>query len=328
MFGSSPGARWSDALACCYTTFPPMPMPAGLAPRRLLPQQQADRQHYPIRPIPGCCALLAGFHGVDVERIVIAASASEFIHRITAHGRDGLRCAVSPAHGYGDLRAGAQLGFDCGTGRPYGARALHWACEPASLLAWRTALAAWVQRQAMACCACSTALICPAAPGRSGTALPGRGLAAVVAQQGPGPDAGVRSAIAPAAAVTDGSAAALRALAPSWLLGWMAWRCSAPGCRPTRRIGWPQSPATCAQPGKAAQLRCAPDLAGPLPGSLANFFTARPPVPDLAAVAGLRARRASSCATARRSAWLAMCAWACWRRLRRALAAAWRQWAP
>lgn len=138
-----------DALGVPLHDFSTNANACGPCPVAFAALQQADRQHYPDPAYTRLRALLAGFHGVDVERIVIAASASEFIHRITAHAaRSGLRRAVSPAHGYGDYaRAARNWGLDCGTGQAM-APALHWACEPASPLGMAdAALAAWVQRQ-------------------------------------------------------------------------------------------------------------------------------------------------------------------------------------
>ncbi len=137
--GRCPGAWW--------------PRCAGRARWRLFDQRQclralpaggagaaADRS--PPLPRPGLyrfARLLADFHGVAAERVVVAASASELIARITAHAwrRSGLRRAVLPAHGYGDY---ARAAHDVGAGmacsiRPAGCQA-DWSglCEPGSPL--------------------------------------------------------------------------------------------------------------------------------------------------------------------------------------------------
>lgn len=82
----------------------------GPAPRVLLSIRQADAARYPD---PGYRALreqLAGFHAVTAERIVIAASASEFILRMTmAVARRWPQASVSlPQPGYADYGRAAQ----------------------------------------------------------------------------------------------------------------------------------------------------------------------------------------------------------------------------
>lgn len=108
------------------------PCPAALALLR-----QADITRYPD---PGYSALrrrLGVFHGVDAGRVVVAASASEFIFRITAAvARRGAHAVYLPLHSYGDYETAAQawglqtLREDAATG----AAQLHWYCEPSSPL--------------------------------------------------------------------------------------------------------------------------------------------------------------------------------------------------
>ncbi|MEO8117967.1 MAG: aminotransferase class I/II-fold pyridoxal phosphate-dependent enzyme [Rhodoferax sp.] len=102
--------------------------------------QQADATHYPDAAYAELRQRLAAFHGVEVQRVLLAASASEFIFRITAwvaqqggrEGRDtGMVCL--PAHSYGDYAQAAQawgLGL---TAQPDSAQ-LVWGCEPSSPL--------------------------------------------------------------------------------------------------------------------------------------------------------------------------------------------------
>jgi histidinol-phosphate aminotransferase len=110
----------------------------GPCPAALAAVQAADAGSYPD---PGYTALreaLASFHGVATERIVVAASASEFIHRISAAvTQAGGRRAWLPAQSYGDceraarawglelVRAPMETGEDAD---------LLWACEPSSPL--------------------------------------------------------------------------------------------------------------------------------------------------------------------------------------------------
>lgn len=70
---------------------------------------RADRRHYPD---PGYHALreqLAAWHEVAPSRVVVAGSASEFIHRFSAFAARwrGVRRAVVPLPGYGDYAAAA-----------------------------------------------------------------------------------------------------------------------------------------------------------------------------------------------------------------------------
>src|SRR5690606_17311909 len=72
-------------------------------------------------------------------------SASEFIHRISAHAwRSGLRQVVLPVHSYGDYEQAARVwGLDC-VRQVRAQPALHWACEPSSPLGQSDpALAQW-----------------------------------------------------------------------------------------------------------------------------------------------------------------------------------------
>ena len=75
----------------------------GPCPLALTAVQQADATRYPDPAYTALRAQLAAFHGLAPARIVLAGSASEFIHRITAlAARRGARAVAVPAHGYGD----------------------------------------------------------------------------------------------------------------------------------------------------------------------------------------------------------------------------------
>lgn len=131
----------------------------GPCPLALAAVQQADAAHYPDPAYTALRAQLAALHGVAPARIVIAASASEFIYRLTAWAAHvlppGARTVALPPHGYGDYAHAAQAwglrvvhavhavgavgdGFDAPV------PGLHWACEPGSPLGQAdAALAAW-----------------------------------------------------------------------------------------------------------------------------------------------------------------------------------------
>lgn len=81
----------------------------GPCPDVLAAVRQADATRYPDPRYTGLREKLADFHGVDTARVVIAASASEFIFRVTAaFARRGGRHVALPTHGYGDYARAAQ----------------------------------------------------------------------------------------------------------------------------------------------------------------------------------------------------------------------------
>ena len=108
------------------------PCPGALEALRL-----ADAAHYPDPHYTALRGKLAAFHGVSARRVVIAASASEFIHRISAAvTQQGGRTAWLPAHSYGDYERAAQawgLRVLRAPQAPADA-ALRWCCEPSSPL--------------------------------------------------------------------------------------------------------------------------------------------------------------------------------------------------
>jgi len=93
----------------------------------------ADRCRYPD---PGYAALretLGQFHGVAAERIVIGASASELIWRLTrAWGALGRTAALTSHRTFGEyLRAARAVGLPVRSGTRGPPRALlHWCCHP------------------------------------------------------------------------------------------------------------------------------------------------------------------------------------------------------
>ena len=109
----------------------------GSCPAVLAALRTANAAHYPDPAYATLRNALAKFHGVAPERVVVAASASEFIHRITAaFAQGGGREVRLPPHGYGDYERAA-LAWDLKAERspqPHGALALRWCCEPSSPL--------------------------------------------------------------------------------------------------------------------------------------------------------------------------------------------------
>ena len=106
----------------------------GPCPVALAAVQQADATRYPDASYTELRRQLAAFHAVDVQRVVLAASASEFIFRITAMvaGRGG-RSVLLPTHSYGDYTHAAAAHGLAAVTDPLRAD-LCWACEPSSPL--------------------------------------------------------------------------------------------------------------------------------------------------------------------------------------------------
>ena len=269
-----------DALGVPVHDFSTNANACGPCPDALDALRHADFARYPDPSYAALRRQLAGFHGVAPERVVIAASASEFIHRISALAHHaGVRCATMPPHAYGDYaRAASVWGLTCeGAGRSTGAPALHWACEPSSPLgAADDALAHWSAESAHL--GDLRVLDCAYAPLRL------TGHAAVLAADAwqlwtPNKALGLTGVRGAYAVAPDGAqAAATEALAPSWPLGadgvamlnaWVEEGAQA----------WLATSLATLRTWKAAQIALCGELDwSVLPGSLANFFTARLPV--------------------------------------------------
>jgi histidinol-phosphate aminotransferase len=107
----------------------------GSCPAAVAAVRAADAAHYPDPRYTALRAQLACFHGVAAERIVIAASASEFIHRVSAAvAQAGGQQVWLPAHSYGDYERAAQAWGLQPLRAPasHMAAALRWSCEPSS----------------------------------------------------------------------------------------------------------------------------------------------------------------------------------------------------
>lgn len=250
----------------------------GPCPTTLAALRQADWQRYPDPAYTALRERLGAWHGVPVQRVVLAASGSEWIQRITAHAaHNGLRHVVLPRHGYGDYaRAARAWGLE-----PPSAHqpALHWACEPSSPLGRADeSLCHGVQGLRVVDCAYAPLRLegepAPLPADAWQLWSPNKALALT----------GVRAAyaIAPAQATTV-TLAALHALAPSWPLGADGVALLESWTQPATQAWLAESLATL-RAWKAAQAALCEELGwAVLPGSLANFFTARPPLePPLA----------------------------------------------
>jgi histidinol-phosphate aminotransferase len=191
----------------------------GPCPAALMAVQHADAATYPDPVYTDLCAALAAFHGVATERIVVAASASEFIARFTgAVARTGGTRAWIPPIAYGDYgRAATAWGLQ--PARDPAEADLLWLCEPSSPLGRAEAMALDVASQggAVVLDRAYEPLRLSAACSLDDAALnrvwqlwsPNKALGMT----------GVRGAYAIAPDPLPDLAQALRALAPSWPLG-------------------------------------------------------------------------------------------------------------
>lgn len=122
----------------------------GPCPQALLATNSADLTTYPDASYAALRTQLAAFHGVAAGRVVLAASASEFIFRITSmvalrqpgKSRGKARVQVPP-HGYGDYASAAhacglpveQHALEPQLQHPLQSQpALRWHCSPSSPL--------------------------------------------------------------------------------------------------------------------------------------------------------------------------------------------------
>ena len=192
----------------------------GPCPMALVAVQQADATRYPDPHYTILRAQLAECHSVEPGRILLTASASECISRITAWvaGQGGAMVCV-PRHAYGDYAQAAQSRGLALTFDPAQA-SLVWACEPSSPLGgphspWPSGLHDPFT---------PVVLDCAYAPLRlSGEpSLSAAQLARVWQMFSPNKSlglTGVRAAYAIAPVGGEAAVQALDALAPSWPLG-------------------------------------------------------------------------------------------------------------
>ena len=299
----------ADALGVARFDFSTNSNACGPCPQSLHDVQQADTTHYPD---PDYCNLrqaLADFHAVDVRRIVLAASASEFIFRISAlaaqraSARGEIAQVWLPACAYGDYAYAAQAWGLRQVQDPQAAQLL-WACEPSSPLGQAHSVwPAWLDQPHSTPQPPDAQLVldCAYTPlqlqGQSSLTdvqrdrvwclwTPNKALGLT----------GVRAAYAIAPLHADATVQSLQALAPSWSVG-------AHGV--TMLHNWVQADTQAwlaqsrsqLQAWKQRQLAALKDLGWECLPSLANFFCARAPMDmDVQALraAGIKLRDASS----------------------------------
>lgn len=299
----------ADALGVARFDFSTNSNACGPCPQSLHDLQQADPKHYPDPDYRDLRQALADFHAVDVRRIVLAGSASEFIFRIsalaaqTANARGEIAQVSLPACAYGDYAYAAQAWGLREVQDPDAAELL-WACEPSSPLGQAHAIwPAWLgQPHSMPHQpAAQLVLDCAYAPlqlqGQSSLTntqrqrvwclwTPNKALGLT----------GVRAAYAIAPLHADAAVQSLQALAPSWPVGahgvamlhnWVQADTQA----------WLAQSRSQLQVWKQRQLAALKDSGWDCLPSLANFFCARAPVDlDLPALreAGIKLRDAAS----------------------------------
>ena len=118
----------------------------GPCPMALAAVALTDASAYPDASYTALRTQLATFHGVSVPRVQLAASASEFIFRITAvAAQQGASAVWLPQHSYGDYAQAAHAHGLKPTASLHDASLL-WACEPSSPLGQsQEAMAEWLQ---------------------------------------------------------------------------------------------------------------------------------------------------------------------------------------
>lgn len=245
----------------------------GPCPQALAAVRAADAARYPDPASTRLRTALAAFHGVAQERIVPAASASEFIFRITAWAaRSGIRTAAFPRHAYGDYAQAARAwGLE-----PRDDGALAWACEPSSPLGQR-------ERPLAPCIARGAVVVLD----RAYEPLRLAGDCSVDATQRDrvwqlwSPNkalglAGVRGAYAIAPEGAERAVAELEALAPSWPLGAHGVALLQAWC--DREVqAWLEASRATLRAWKQAQQALCRDLRWTVLAGDANFFVATAP---------------------------------------------------
>ncbi|XAH21863.1 aminotransferase class I/II-fold pyridoxal phosphate-dependent enzyme [Xylophilus sp. GW821-FHT01B05] len=267
----------------------------GPCPQALAAVQAADATRYPDPTYQALRERLAARHGVAPARIVVAASASEAIFRLTARAAQrGLRRVALPAHAYGDYAQAAQAwGLAPDDGKGEGAL-LRWQCDPSSPLGQADPPGPAGLR----------VLDRAYAPLRLDGADPWDGTALEGVWQLWSPNkalglTGVRAAYLVAPDGAQDEAATLERLAPSWPLGAHGVALLQAWCEPGVAQWLAQSLPTL-RAWKALQRDLCASFGWTCLPSQANFFCAQVPGDGLAALlrrlrlAGIKLRDAAS----------------------------------
>jgi histidinol-phosphate aminotransferase len=106
---------------------------AGPCPEAVAAVREADATRYPDPSYHALRERLAQWHGVDPGRILWAASASEFIQRVTAvSARHRPGPVAIPPHAYGDYETAARASNRAVARHTDPSATLCWHCEPSS----------------------------------------------------------------------------------------------------------------------------------------------------------------------------------------------------
>ncbi|WP_284337195.1 aminotransferase class I/II-fold pyridoxal phosphate-dependent enzyme [Comamonas sp. NoAH] len=272
----------TDALGIPAHDFSTNRNACGPCPQAVQALQDAHCAQYPDPSYTALREQLAQFHGVSAQRIVVAGSASEFIHRITMHAvRQGAACVTLPEHHYGDYAQAAQVWglLVADRARRAAGPGLHWACAPSSPLGQEDMVCTlWAQTSVDAGW---RVLDCAYAPLRLEEASQAFPLEHIWQMWTPNKAlgmTGVRAAYAIAPLHTSAQELlALRQLAPSWVVGahgvamLQAWTTAVVQ-------QWLQHSLQQLQTWKAQQLQMCERLGWQLiPGHQANYMVARWP---------------------------------------------------
>lgn len=136
-----------DALGVPLWDFSTNANACGPCPQLAEALRQVDARHYPDPSYEALRERLADFHDVEVSRVVLATSASEFIMRLSAYvARQGARRVWMPAMAYGEYAHAAAVWGLTRVQEPAEAD-LCWLCEPSSPLGAAEAQADEVMQQ-------------------------------------------------------------------------------------------------------------------------------------------------------------------------------------
>lgn len=276
----------ADALGAPLWDFSTNSNAASPCPHTLAALAQADASRYPDPGYTQLRAALAAWHGVHAQRIVIGASGSELIARITcwialcARARHVPARVWLPAHAYGDYAHAA---------RQYGLPLCHdvaqaeliWLCAPTSPHGQALQLPTnWAQRSTH----CTVVLDCAYAPLQLSEAPIDSRLERDSVWQIWTPNkalglCGIRAAyaIAPAQAPAA-DLGQIMALAPSWPVGSHGVALLHSWCAPATQAWLEQARHTLRQ-WKHAQIELLQSHGWQCLPSQTNFLVARPPLP-------------------------------------------------
>lgn len=286
-----------DALGVPLHDFSTNSNACGPCPAALAAVSQADATRYPDVGYTQLRRQLAAFHRVDEARVLLAASASEFIFRMTTlAAQQGARAVWLPPHSYGDYAQAAVAHGLVVASQQHDAQLL-WACEPSSPLgAAHRGLGELVEAQEVSALVVLDRAYEPlrlsAAPTLTPQQLqntwqlwtPNKALGLT----------GVRAAYAIAPMEQMDNAAALERLCPSWPVGahgeamlqaWVSDEAQA----------WLAGSLNTLREWKARQISLCESLSWHCLPSDANFFCAQPALPEgLSLQQALSALRAQS----------------------------------